>query len=144
VLADRRGRATRRQRRDNVRAVIGQIGANPWLALPREPPYVLPDDAAVLSRLPRDYGLHLDVLPAPFAGDPKRTRVCILTLNPGFAETDADDHRKARYVDQRLAALAFRADWPFPYLDPKLADTGGGRYWQSRLGPVIAAVGDAR
>jgi hypothetical protein len=120
------------------------MGGNPWVSLPRQAPYVLPEDLAVLDGLRREYGLHLDVLPAPYAGDPERATVCILTLNPGYAETDHEDHLLPRYFDQRIAALTFKAEWPFPYLDPQLATTGGGRYWQSRLRRVLAEVGDAK
>jgi hypothetical protein len=120
------------------------MGGNPWVSLPRQAPYVLPEDLAVLDGLRREYGLHLDVLPAPYAGDPVRATVCILTLNPGYAETDHEDHLLPRYFDQRIAALTFKAEWPFPYLDPQLATTGGGRYWQSRLRRVLAEVGDAK
>jgi hypothetical protein len=124
--------------------LMSDLGPNPWLALPPRPPYVVPADAAVLDRLRRDYGLHFDVLPAPYAGDPARATVCILTLNPGYAVTDAGDERQPRYREQRRAALTFRAEWPFPYLDPALADTGGGRYWQGRLRALVDAAGDPR
>jgi hypothetical protein len=95
---------------------------NPWLDLPLEPQYVLPDDAPHLARHRR--GLKLDKLPYPYAGNPGLARVCLLSLTPGLQPEDAERQRIPRYAEQSRQALEFISEWPFISLDPAFSATG--------------------
>ena len=54
---------------------------NPWLDLPVSPPYVLPEDLAVLRRYPRALAsLVFAGPPGPFIGNPSSARVILLSL----------------------------------------------------------------
>ena len=63
-------------------------GSNPWGDLPGEPPYVLPMDGEAVSAYEREsavaaaryrYGLHTELPPVPFVGNPQ-ARLVILEL----------------------------------------------------------------
>src|SRR5713226_9347196 len=98
-----------------------------------QPPYVLPRDQKRLDGWPPS-SLRFDVLPAPMVGDPRRARVWLLMLNPGFAEGELEDEEGDNYYRaQRRLALIGQARYPFWPLDPDLSWTVGGRYWANRL-----------
>lgn len=65
---------------------------NPWLDLPRTPPYVLPIDAEAVARFnesAKDHGrLLLELLPYPRLGDPNAP-IVLMSLNPDLSDGNA-------------------------------------------------------
>jgi hypothetical protein len=118
------------------------ITENPWTKLASRPPYVLPEDEAVIKRYPSNRAtLRLDVLPVPYIGDPVRAEVVLLALNPGFVEQDALDMEDADFAAQKRAALTFTARTPFKALDPTSPASGDYLYWHRALRPLIERLG---
>src|SRR5258708_7337759 len=112
--------------------------ANPWLELPESPPYVLPDDLAILRRFPSAMGkLVFAGMPGPFVGNPLTARVLLLALHPGFVDSDIEAAenqaiqapwwpRKLRRVIETAGAETVMnsvaaAEW-FPYVSRKLVE----------------------
>ncbi len=68
---------------------------NPWLALPTQAPFVLPQDLPFLDVYSEEnisstaYRLHLP--PLPFQGSPDAP-IVLLGLNPGHKEADEANH----------------------------------------------------
>lgn len=126
------------------------------------PPFIHPADRAVIeARQGRDHrfdsleafvnspafgdpgrGLHLHLLPLPFAGDLANADIFILLLNPGFETADyvAGGHGStlraacADTIRQRVSDSAF----PFFFLDPQFCWSGGYRWWEGKLRGVLA------
>jgi len=122
---------------------------NPWVELPNEPPYVLPQDAAAISRFNsglkshhEPYRIQIDtVVPEPFVGDPRRAEIVILLANAGYKPIDDGAHADpAFYAALRQNLLHKKADFPFYFLDPAFHDTPGGVWWRRRLGKLIEAT----
>jgi hypothetical protein len=108
------------------------LGRNPWHDLPQSPPYLLPDDAAVLARYPRAKAeLQLDLLPAPHQGWPDSAEVWLLTINPGGKTKDFEFGPE--FVRQRRRSLTFESDFPIFSLDSRWPAQAGYEYWTSRL-----------
>lgn len=119
---------------------------NPWMRLPKKPPYVLPADAFALKkfndRVPDNYALHIDTkLPEPFLGDPTAP-VVLLNLNPRFAVGDQlyleDPYAQALQLGNLRHAPAA---YPFYHLDPRMKHFGGATWWEPRLRELIRLVG---
>src|ERR1700674_3500503 len=75
--------------------------SNPWLAVPSEPPYVLPCDSEIVHAYNSKHSdencrLRLNVLPEPFIGF-RTAPVLLLNLNPGFDDLDPDDHTRPEF-----------------------------------------------
>lgn len=117
---------------------------NPWVALPRRSPYVLPEDRPAVEAFNRQASprarLHLDLLPEPFIGR-LDAPILLLTLNPGFAESDRRVHASVTFRSRVRHCHAQRAvRHPNYYLDPTV--TGGGAAWWQRIcAPLIREVG---
>jgi hypothetical protein len=98
-----------------------------------------PDFAA-----PGDTRFHLGLLPQPFLGDLLRAEVYVLLLNPGlgpgdyFGEYEVPEYREALLANHRQSP----SDGPIPFLflDDRFAWSGGFRYWNKKLGGVIAEL----
>lgn len=109
---------------------------NPWHALPSEPPFVLPEDLAVVRefnrRASKDHKLRINrLLPEPYVGDPNAP-VVFLGNNPGFG--NAARYRMEPYFRERMRnnLLHKKVDCPFVYFDPDLNEIL--RYWwESKL-----------
>ena len=123
---------------------------NPWAALPKRSPYVLRmDREAVESHAdspqvrkdPEKYGLHTDLLPTPFIGNPK-ARVVLLNLNPGYAEQDEEDYRRRGFRKAALQNLTHEADGAafFP-IDPQFSTTSSYGYWMGKIHWLIEECG---
>jgi hypothetical protein len=120
---------------------------NPWLALPRRPPFVLPADrAAVLAfngTTTSSTRLRLGLLPTPFLGNPGTARVLVLQLNPGFEDSDTRLNRRHDFVVAARANLRHkRTKYPTFTLDPRWKSSAGGRWLRQRLCKLLAAVDD--
>jgi hypothetical protein len=113
---------------------------NPWHKLPREPRYVLSEDAFHLNqfnsrpRLKDEHKIRLEVFPEPYLGNPA-SPVVLLNLNPGFKETDIQRHHEPRFAElSRGNLLHLPAEFPFYLLDPTIDRTG---WWEKKLAALI-------
>lgn len=118
---------------------------NPWLDLPNRPPFVLPQDKALIdqfnSKAAERYHIPLDILPEPYLGNPDAP-VVLLGLNPGFNVKDPEWHGNARFRKlSRANLLHKRADYPFYLLDPTIDRT---KWWDRNLRWLIEEVGCAK
>jgi hypothetical protein len=118
---------------------------NPWLALPRRPPFVLPADRAAVLAFNRtttsSSRLRLGLLPTPFLGNPRTARVLVLQLNPGFEDSDTRLNHQHDFVVAARANLRHKAtDYPTFTLDPRWKKSAGGRWLRQRLRELLAAV----
>ncbi len=113
---------------------------NPWIALPTHPPYVLPQDAAVINGRP---DIRLDLLPVPYLGSPNRAVLYVLALNPGVLSGEAELlEQNPYYVQQCRRGLTFSSAYPFRSFDPALAGTPGHTYWKKCLAKLGAVLGE--
>jgi hypothetical protein len=114
---------------------------NPWLALPKQPPYIFPGDVNVLKQCGNKIdGLRFDVLPDPFVGNLETAEVILLALNPGFEQADLDVCMSSElYVKQTLANLQSKADTPFFFFHKGLEFSGGNWWWNRKLRPLTNA-----
>lgn len=121
------------------------MSENPWVAVPKDPPYVLASDAALVSRFnerrdPKDkFFLHVDqLLPEPFLGPPDAP-VILLSNNPGIGEA-AESRKLPLFMARMRENLRHeQADYPFPHLDPHLPKMA---WWRSKLKDLIAELGE--
>ena len=115
---------------------------NPWLDLPVSPPYVLPEDLAVLRRYPRALAsLVFAGPPGPFIGNPSSARVILLSLNPGFDEGDIDAASNEAIRLPWLDALTLREDAIFHPIHPDQARVGGSPWWPRKLRALTDVLG---
>ena len=123
---------------------------NPWTGLPRRKPYVLPEDREAVRahagsrqvvKDPEKYGLHTELLPTPFIGNPK-ARVVLLNLNPGYAEQDEADYRERRFHKAAIQNLTHEVgELQFFPIDPRFSATSSYDYWMGKLRWLIDKVG---
>ena len=111
---------------------------NPWADLPKESPFVLPQDKVVLDKyspkLVGDYAIRLDTLPYPYLGSPSDATILLLALNGGFSDQNLHYiQNDPYYVEQRRQSLIFESRYPFFYLDPVISYTLGYKWWYRRL-----------
>lgn len=108
---------------------------NPWLNLPRTPPYVLPEDAAVFAEPKfKDEGYRFDAFPDPFIGNLSTARVIFLSLNPGFKEEDITVNLSNKFfVQEAWKNLSHESNAPFMYLMDELKETFGYQWWHELL-----------
>lgn len=116
---------------------------NPWLNIPTEPPYVLPEDRAAVEEFNRahdqshEHFLHVnELLPEAFMGA-EDAPVVLLSNNPGFSRLE----ERERFRQQPTVLEWMRKnlhheqlDYPFYYLDPAFDEND---WWVVRLRPLI-------
>ena len=114
---------------------------NPWPELPPSSPFVLANDAELLSVCgSKASGLRTEVLPDPYVGDPNSASVILLALNPGFRQADIDlNMASEEYVDQSRRNLTHESRTPFLFFDPAFEYTGGNIWWSRILAPLMKA-----
>ena len=114
---------------------------NPWVDIPSSPPFVVPSDAPCLTPdLIFWSQLHLEHLPVPFIGDPRKASVILLGLNPSWVpRSDLDE--PGDYADQPRLPLSFSSRIPFFCLDEQFSHTAGYRWWWRRLRLLIESCG---
>jgi hypothetical protein len=108
---------------------------NPWLQLPAQAPYLLPQDAPCIPDLPVDDPgmLQLSVPPHPFAGCPKRSKVLLLLLNPGFDGSDVTHFNDdPTYRAMVMQTFDFSNEPPMWCLDQRINYTGAFRWLHGR------------
>ncbi|HEY0319117.1 MAG TPA: hypothetical protein VGC49_12605 [Solirubrobacterales bacterium] len=81
---------------------------NPWLDLPKEPPYVLPQDREYVDEFNRHtanpkYQLDVALMPGPFEGS-RQAPLLVLMRNPGVGSWD-DDRELGDYQEAMRANL---------------------------------------
>jgi hypothetical protein len=87
----------------------------------------------------RDEALHLSLIPAPYMGNLRDAKVLLFIANPGFGDEDYyfEDQPGIREMLIRNLKQESNGDYPFFFLNPALAWSGGFRWWQRRLRPLI-------
>lgn len=108
---------------------------NPWINLPTKPPYVLPEDAVVFADPKfKDEGYRFDAFPDPFIGNLTTASVIFLSLNPGFDDADINVNlQKPFFIAESHKNLLHQPTVPFLYLDDRMSDTHGYRWWHKLL-----------
>jgi len=114
---------------------------NPWLDLPQKAPFIALCDLEILDD--REYkldGLRFDAFPEPYGGNIDTASVFCLLLNPGFEEADITANFANPYwVHEVRANIEHKSEFPFLYLSPELRETGGYKWWTTKLGPLLKA-----
>ncbi len=139
---------------------------NPWLDLPAQAPFVLPQDqervrsfAQICDAKGADfahkYGLQTQLFPEPFLGNPNAP-VVLFQLNPGYTGEQDARRRNERSEDwwhqndaamQECSRMNLRhesMEFPLFFLDPRLRSSPGGRYYSLRLRSLIDVFGYAK
>lgn len=133
---------------------------NPWPQLPADAPHVLPSDRSIVEKFNARYAdehdakcenpsctgcytLQKQLLPEPFIGDPD-ARVYVLNLNPGYTPKDDDKwHANPAYRTAIIDNLDHKpTEFPFYFLDPRLKDAPGSRWWKKHAKWLIDDIGD--
>src|SRR2546428_10719975 len=121
-----------------------QLPPNPWLDLPKRPPFVLKRDLPAIGEFNghanKDHRIDVDLLPEPFLGSTVAP-VVLLGLNPGWSPEDAVWHAKPAFARLLRGNLAHSlAQYPFYLLDPSQSSPGS-LWWSRRLRALIERVG---
>ena len=119
---------------------------NPWLQLPKHPPFLLPDDGKLIqqvgSRLVDNYALHTNVLPEPFYGSRAASTVVLLALNPGMKGNEVElAAAHPEFAAENRKILSFESRYPFFHLDPAHDFHPGHAWWRPRLAGLIQRYG---
>lgn len=120
------------------------MSKNPWIDLPKSPPYILPRDGPLLDQFERKYAgeLQYESLPEPYIGDPLSASVVVLGLNPGHRPDDAAWHSRPMFVRRwKDNILHRRRKYRFYALDPELAQSPVARWWSARFRQLLSQVG---
>lgn len=87
--------------------------------------------------------VHVGLLPRPYSGDIENARIYFLMINPGFGPWDYFAEENPEYrkdAIQTLKQQRLDLQYPFSQLNPKFSWTGGGRYWNKKLAPLIKHI----
>ena len=79
----------------------------------------------------------------PYVGDITNASVYILMLNPGFRPLDYYAEQESSEYIQALKSGLHQTGYnkyPFYFLDPRFSWTGGGSYWNQKLGAYIKKI----
>jgi len=124
---------------------ISRVYRNPWLKLPKTSPFILVEDLKQISRYglrPESLGWKTEILPVPYLGNPKKAKIILLCLNPGYNKSLDRKAQKDKYCfKESIKALKFSSKTPFICLDPKLEYTGGYKWWTRLLRSLIREFG---
>ncbi len=120
---------------------------NPWTDLPKKKEYVLPCDYEAIKKYnekaKEEKKIITDQLPGPYVGNPLKSSVVILSLNPGYNEKeDYILHSRVDFsTDLKKNLLHEEIEYPFYYLNPHYKEGGGYRYWHPFLEDIIKEIG---
>jgi hypothetical protein len=115
---------------------------NPWTRLPSSPPYVLDEERAIVEDFNRSNPdpatrIQLEVLPEPFLGRPD-ANVVVLSLNPGYDDSDREWHARADFAAAIHANLRHASQaYAFYPINPDFSQSGAYRWWRRRLDSLI-------
>lgn len=119
---------------------------NPWLQLPKEPPFILPCDADAIKYFnarQRDtrFKIMLNEIPSPYIGNPE-SPVVFLNLNPACSPEESNSPQIAQYRKvARMNLLHQFINYPFYVLDPSLEGTPSGYGWfKQKFDPLVHAT----
>lgn len=117
---------------------------NPWTALPKNPPYVLASDVALLegfnATASARHRYDLSLFPEPFFGS-ATAPVVVLNLNPGWSPEDAAVHADPIFAAMSRRSLEHTLDpYPFLHLQPD-SNTPGATWWRQRTRELASDVG---
>ena len=121
---------------------------NPWVDLPLEQPYVLPNeyfDIQKFNALSKQiHHIRLELMPEPYLGRPD-VPIILLNLNPGFMDEEIYFHTFDEYFkNQCRRTLNHQSqEYPFYLLDPALSKSEGHKWWMKKLRQPIE-IGGAR
>ncbi len=121
---------------------------NPWVHLPLQAPFVLPEDRDLIesfsASVDERHSVHLELLPEPFWGVVDEAKALVLSLNPGYNPAEQGYHADQDFARAFRANLAQRdQEYPFFLLDPH-HDSPGHKYWQRNLKSVLAHVSNSK
>lgn len=120
---------------------------NPWKKLPKQNNfYVLEEDAPFINQfnesLSHDkkehFRIHTEIMPAPFMGDILNSKIVILTLNPGFDNTEnGNGYYKVykEYWEKQIVHQFPDPNYPLFCFEKKYVTYSN--YWQIKLNPLI-------
>lgn len=118
------------------------LNPNPWGDLPAQPPFVLPADRVVVKewnlKASPKLKIRTELVPDPPLGDPLTAAVVVLALNPSLDEGDFEMHQDPGFREKLTGALT-EPDGLF-WLRDDVSTTTGGRWWRSKLAPLIDAT----
>ena len=88
---------------------------------------------------PKNKLLYKDLPCEPFVGDIENAKIYLVTLNPGAKKNEHENWENKDLLKLRKNNIKQTNQYPFYYLDPILAKTGGGKYWKrkDRFGGLI-------
>ena len=115
---------------------------NPWHQLPSKAPFALPAEREIVNDFNAfydnpQYQVHLEVLPEPFIGNPQ-AGVVVLSLNPGYDESDVLWHQRTDFAASIHANLQHEPqEYPFYPLNPTYSPSGAHRWWRKKLNTLI-------
>lgn len=121
---------------------------NPWIALPQEQPYVLPNEYPHIRKFnassKRIHHIRLELMPEPYLGRPDAP-IILLNLNPGFMDEEIYFHTFDEYfINQCRRTLNHESqEYPFYLLDPAIFESEGHKWWMKKLRQPIE-IGGAR
>jgi len=86
-----------------------------------------------------DKALHLSLIPTPYLGNLRDSKVLLFLANPGFADTEYYFEEQPGVREKLINNLYQEPniDFPFVFLDPRLAWSSGFQWWQRRLRPLL-------
>ena len=120
--------------------------ANPWSDIPAVEPYIPACDIDAITRyhskvLDERFVFQTQVLPEPYAGHPSAP-VYFLNQNPSYDDTDLVWHHNEKFSTALRDNLVHKiTDMPFYFLDMRFRESGGAKYWSSKLRWLIDATG---
>jgi hypothetical protein len=95
----------------------------------------------------QDSTLHVGLLPLPYIGNLRKSKVFILMLNPGLSATDyfgeynQPEYRRT-YLDNLHQNLG--SDFPFHFLNPEFAWHEGFQYWHRKFKHIARVISEKR
>ncbi|MDB5603028.1 MAG: hypothetical protein JWN71_5072 [Xanthobacteraceae bacterium] len=133
-----------------------------------KPPFVHPEDQRVLGREREfstrqlighrefvlsdrfgndaDKAFHLSLLPVPYIGNLDTSDIVVLMLNPGLGLSDyytQEDAEHSRRLVENIRQDYKGVEYPFMFLDPNFAWSGGFMWWEKKLRKILHEVADS-
>ena len=120
---------------------------NPWIQLPKEPPFILPCDKGLIDAFnsrqhDTSFEIILDEISSPYIGSPEAP-IVFLNLNPCYSPDESNHSEITRFREIARANLLHKFyKYPFYVFDPKLKGTPSGYEWFcKKFGPLVCASG---